>query len=344
VDHPRRRSKDTDIEKPFRELDVMRKTVGAALFLVGALSLAAQAVAFSPDKPECLAPAKPGGGFDLTCRLVVNALLEAGLIERPMQITFMPGGIGAAAYSQVINARPDDPNLIVAASTGTALLLAQGRYGKYDETAVRWLAALGTDYGAIVVRADTLWQSLGELVADLKKDPSSVIFGAGGWAGSQDWLKAVLIARTAGIDPQKLRYVAYEGGGESIAALMGGHIQVYTGDVAEMSGRMEDGKFRILAVLAEERLPEEFSDVPTAKEQGFDVVWPTWRGYYMGPKVSDEAYNWWVETFKKLVETPEYTEQLKAQGLYSFTKIGAEFDAFVKEQVEELRRWSKRGG
>ncbi|MEZ5449364.1 MAG: tripartite tricarboxylate transporter substrate-binding protein [Thiolinea sp.] len=254
-------------------------SLAAALFTLPAFSVAA------PDKPECVAPAKPGGGFDLTCRIVQTSMTEAGAMEQPMQVTFMPGGIGAVAYNMFNTTRTDDPNAIVAFSSGSLLNIATGKYGEWTENDARFLATAGTDYGAVVVKADSPFQSLKDVMEALKKDPQSIVIGAGGSVGSQDWMKAALLMKSEDIDPKSMRYVAFDGGGESIAALLGDNIQVYTGDMAEMVAHLDAGEMRILAVMAEERLPEPFAEVPTAKEQGYDVEWPILRGY-MGKDVS----------------------------------------------------------
>lgn len=297
-----------------------------------------------PSNLECLAPAKPGGGFDLTCRLAANSLQAAGLISQPMQVEYMPGGIGAVAYNHVVGVRNEDPGLIVAASSGSALNLAQKKFGNYDENAVRWLAAMGADYGVIVVRQDAPWQNLEQLMSALQEDPQSIVIGAGGSIGSQDWMKAALLAKSVGIDPKQLRYVAFEGGGESLAALLGGQIQVFPGDVSELTGQLESGQLRVLAILADERLPDTWADSPTAKEQGYDVVWTIWRGYYLPPNISDEQYDWWVTKMQNLANTPEFKQEVAMRGLFPFTKIGEEYETFVKEQVEDYRNLAEETG
>ncbi|MGF1489012.1 MAG: Bug family tripartite tricarboxylate transporter substrate binding protein [Prochloraceae cyanobacterium] len=191
---------------------------------------------------ECVAPAKPGGGFDLTCRLITNALQKSKVIEKPMQVTYLPGGIGAVAYNNIVGTRSEDNNVIVAASTGSALNLAQGKFGEYDENAVRWLAALGTDYGIVAVRADSPWQNLDDLMKALKENPNNVVFGAAGSIGSQDWMKAALLARAAGVDPKNMRFVSYEGGGAALISVLGGQTDVCPCDISEMKGQLESGK------------------------------------------------------------------------------------------------------
>ncbi|MCK8778323.1 tripartite tricarboxylate transporter substrate binding protein, partial [Salmonella enterica] len=113
----------------------------------------------APSRTECIAPAKPGGGFDLTCKLIQVSLLETGAIEKPMRVTYMPGGVGAVAYNAIVAQRPGEPGTVVAFSGGSLLNLSQGKFGRYGVDDVRWLASVGTDYGMIAVRADSTWKT-----------------------------------------------------------------------------------------------------------------------------------------------------------------------------------------
>lgn len=304
-----------------------------------ALAFTATAVSAGPlDKTECIAGAKPGGGFDLTCKLVQSALYDGKFIADPMRVVYMPGGIGAVAYNAVVAQRPDRDNAIVAFSGGSLLNLAQGKFGRYNENDVRWLAGVGIDYGAVVVAEKSPFKSLGDVLAAVKADPTKVVFGAGGTVGSQDWMKAALTARTAGVNPKAMRYVAFEGGGEALTALQGGHIQVFTGDASEAAQLIKAGsKVRILAVMSDKRLKGDLANIPTAKEQGSDVEWPIIRGFYMGPKVSDADFAVWNTTFTKMMATPAYNKMRLERGFFEFAMTGAELDAYVKKQVAYYR-------
>lgn len=315
----------------------------ATTFAMG-VGLSAFPASAVPPKPECLVGAKAGGGFDITCRLAANSLLAAKLIESPMAVTYMEGGVGAVAYNHVIGQRPGDGNLITAASTGSALLLAQGKFGQYNENDVRWIGALGADYGVIAVAADSPYNSLQELTAAYKGDPNSFAIGGGGAVGSQDWMKGAVVAKAADQDPKAMRYVALEGGGAVLTALQGGHIKIGTGEASEMGKHHAAGAVRILAVLSPERLPGDLKDIPTAREQGFDIDWIVWRGYYTGPQVSDADYQWWVDSLQKLSTTPEFKQELEARGLFPFTLFGSEFDARVKADVEKFKTLAKDAG
>ncbi|MCB1988533.1 MAG: tripartite tricarboxylate transporter substrate binding protein [Burkholderiaceae bacterium] len=314
------------------------RTSFAALGAAAAL-LASMAQAGPLDKTECIAPAKPGGGFDLTCKLAQGALQEGKFLSDPMRISYMPGGIGAVAYNAVVAQRPAEANTIVAYSGGSLLNLAQGKFGRYNENDVRWLAAIGADYGAVIVAESSPLKSIKDLIAAIKADPGKVVFGAGGSVGSQDWMKAALTARAAGLDPKSMRFVAFEGGGEAITALQGGHVQVYSGDASEAEEQIKAGaKIRVLAVLADKRLEGSMGSVPTMKELGFDVQWPIIRGFYMGPKVSDADFKVWSDTFAKMMATPQYDKLRAERGLFKFALTGKELDVFIKERMAAYRQ------
>jgi putative tricarboxylic transport membrane protein len=315
-------------------------------FIAAAVSAMALTATAGPlDKTECIAPAKPGGGFDLTCKLVQSALQDGKFITDPMRVTYMPGGIGAVAYNTVIAQKPDAANAIVAFSGGSLLNLAQGKFGRYTVNDVRWVAAIGTDYGAVVVAENSPFKNLKDVIAAMKADPSKVVLGAGGTVGSQDWMKAALTARAGGVNPKTMRYVAFEGGGEALTALQGGHIHVFTGDAAEAGQQIKAGaKVRILAVMNDKRLTGDMANIPTAAEQGFDVDWPIVRGFYVGPKVSDADYKVWTDTFAKLMATPAYDKLRSERGLFPMALTGAPLDAYVKKQVDGYRKMAEDFG
>lgn len=323
----------------------MKTSMRTILLTASCLLVAGQALADEPRRPECIAPAAPGGGFDLTCKLAQSALVESKLLKSPMRVTYMPGGVGAVAYNAVVAQRPSDAGTITAFSSGSLLNLAQGKFGRFDESAVKWLAGVGTSYGALAVRKDSPYKTLDDLVKALKDDPSKVVIGSGGTVGSQDWMQTALIARSAGIDPKEMRYVAMEGGGELATALLGGHIQVASTDIADSVPHIESGDMRILAVFSEDRLPGDVvASIPTAKEQGYEVVWPVIRGFYLGPKVSDEAYAWWKNSFDQLLASEDFAKLREDRQLYPFAMTGEELDGYVKKQVAQYKELAQEFG
>ncbi len=322
----------------------MLRMIGGALAIACSAFAVVLPAAAQPDRTECIVGAKPGGGFDLTCRLLGGALQSTNLISKPMTYTYMEGGVGATAYNHIIGTRPGEGSIIVAASTGSALLLAQKKFGIYDENAVRWVGALGAEFGSVIVAQDSPYKSLGDLVAAIKAKPEDFTVAGGGAVGSQDWMKAALIFKAAGQDPKKMRYIALEGGGPVVTNVVGGHVKIGSSDIAEFLPHHKSNKVRVLAVMAPERLSGDAKDIPTAKEQGFDILWTVWRGLYVGPKVSDADYAWWVQTLEKLSKTPEFAKDREARGLYPFPSFGKAFADHVKADVARFKVLAQEAG
>ncbi len=277
---------------PLRSRTLIRMlAVGAVLAPIGLAN------AFEPQNPECIAPANPGGGWDFTCRQVGKTLQDLGLVPGTVQVTNLAGGGGGVAFAQVVNKRNDDNDLVVAASSATATRLAQGAYPGNTMDQVRWLASVGADYGIIAVAADSDINTLPELLDQIKADPRSISIAGGSAVGGWDHLKVLLAAQKAGIDDVRtIKYVAFDGGGEAVTQLLAGSVQAFTGDASEAKGFVDSGDIKVIAVLAPERLEGDFAAFPTAKEQGIDVVGANWRGFYAPGGMSDDAYDYWVDS------------------------------------------------
>lgn len=298
------------------------------ILFAAALAVASLPVSAASAGAECVVPSKPGGAMDLTCKLAQKALPDAKL-----KLAYLPGGIGAVAWHTLVSQRRAEADTLVAFSGGSLLNLAEGKFGKATAGDVRWVAALGVDYGMIAVRADSPWHSLGELMNAIKRNPEQVLIGVSGTIGSQDWMKVALLARRAGVEPRRLRFVALEGGGETFTAMSANYVQVISGDASEAVLYAGPGNVRVLAVLADRRLPGVLAAVPTAREQGYDIVWPVIRGVWMGPGVPDADYRRWVDAFARAQATPEFTQLRAATGLYPFSLTGDALTRWVKQAV-----------
>lgn len=283
---------------------------------------------------RCVVPAKKGGGFDLTCQVVRQALVQAGVTPVPLALVYRPGGIGALAFGHAIAREPDDARQIVAFSSGSLLNLAQGRFGPHTVRDVRWVATLAKDYGVVAVRHDSPYKTLPQLMAALKESPGRMVFGAGGSIGSQDWMKAALLARASGVSHKNMRFVAFEGGGEALSALRSDHVQVVAGDAAEVRQQIEQGaRVRLLAVLSDQRLPGALAHVPTAMEQGFNIQWPIYRGVYVGPGVTDRDHREWVSALTRAMQHPAAGRALTAAGLFPGIATGVALQELVAGQT-----------
>jgi putative tricarboxylic transport membrane protein len=285
-----------------------------------------------------------GGALDLTCKLIQQSFNDSGVVMRPIRIVYMPGSVGADAYQHIITERNNDVNTIIAFSSGSLLNIAEGKFGVYNESNVKWLAAVGLGYGAISVKTDSKIKNLNDLVMMLKEDPNSLVFGGNGELGSQDWIKIALLSKAAGLNVKDISYVPLDGGGEIIASLYRGDIDVMSSGIAEATPYLDSGDIRILAVLADKRMEGWLSTIPTAKEQGYDVVWPIIRGFYMGPNVTDDEYNWWKDKFNELLITKEFQALLSEYDLLPFAVTGEDLKVLIEKQVHDLRIVSKEFG
>ncbi|MBX2884410.1 MAG: hypothetical protein KTR32_30940 [Granulosicoccus sp.] len=311
----------------------------AAALIVGlGLNTGAQAA-------ECIAPANPGGGWDFTCRSIGKIMHDLDLVEEPIQVTNMAGGGGGLAYSHVVNERADDAELIVAASSATATRLAQNAFGGMTSDQVRFLGAIGADPGVIVVGKDSPFQTLTDLLDAVKEDPSKVAFAGGSAVGGFDHLKVLMALGRAGFnDITQVKYIGVDGGADAITQTIGGFTQAMTGDISEVVGFLKSGDVRVLASFTEERLPGEFSDIPTAKEQGIDVVAVNWRGLYVPKDIADDDYKRWSDALATVAASDEWAEQMEANGLAPFTMVGDDFQGYVDEVIAEIETLSKEIG
>ncbi|MGO2131486.1 MAG: Bug family tripartite tricarboxylate transporter substrate binding protein [Halomonas sp.] len=315
------------------------KLIAIATFSLGASS----ALAFEPKgKVECLAPADPGGGWDFTCRSVGNVLETLDLVPASVQTVNMAGAGGGVAFAHTVSKRAGDDQLLVAASTATTTRLAQGQFPGMDADMVNWVGALGADYGVIAVASDSEYQDLPSLMEALKNDPRSVKFAGGSAKGGWDHLKVLIAAQEAGVENlPRIAYLSYNNGGEAMTQVVGGHVDAFTGDITEAQGFMDSGDLRVLAVLSEERLPGEFSDIPTAREQGIDAIGPNWRGFYMPADISDDARDYWVGAMDTIYESDEWKEVMSSNGLMPFHMTAGEFQDFVNQQIVDIETLSK---
>ncbi|TWO70643.1 tripartite tricarboxylate transporter substrate binding protein [Caenimonas sedimenti] len=316
----------------------MRHFQFAIGLMIGAL---AQLAAAAPAQVECIAPAKPGGGFDLTCQLLKQALALPPGPATDVQVRYMPGGIGAVVFDRAVTQNWSDPAVFVAFSTGSLLNLVQGKFGPHGPQDVRWLATLGTEYGVVAVRKDSRFATLPALMQRLRENASGAVFGAGGAVGSQDWVKASLLVRAAGRDHRTMRFVSFEGGGQAIAALRGGHVDVFCGDAGEAMPALAAGEIRLLAVLAPQRQRGTLAGVPTAREQGVDLVWPTVRGIYMGPGVPAKDLDEWTRILQRVMKTPAYEQAARASGMEPLALAGPELQEHVQREAQRMRELAR---
>ena len=294
--------------------------------------------AFVPVSPECVAPSGAGGGWDFTCRTIGRLFEQQGSTGNVVTIN-QPGGGGGVAFADIAANRFDDDNLVIAASPATAIRFAQNRYTGLKATEFRWIGAIGADFGVVSVRLDSRFETFDQLVDTLKADPGSVVFGGGSPPGGQDHFKVLLLAVELGIDPADIPWVAYDGGGEAQNALLGGEIEVFTGDVSETFGNTN---LRILAVMAKDRI--EGMDAPTTVELGYTTIFPIWRGLLAPGRMSDRAYDFWVGALGQVEASDEWAVERAGNGLSPLRLLGDDFQKFALDAVASFRILSEPFG
>jgi len=315
---------------------LLKGIVLCALLAPGAISLVQAA--------ECIAPANPGGGWDFTCRQIGKIMFDIGAVDKPIQVTNMAGAGGGLAFNHVVAERNDDADLIVAASSATSTRLAQNAYAGMTADRVRFVGAIGADPGVIVVAKDSPFKSLGDMISAIKANPGSVTFAGGSATGGFDHMKPLMLLQRAGFtDIRKVKYISLDGGADAITQTIGGFTQAMTGDMSEVVGFLKAGEIRVLAVLTDKRIPG-FETIPTAKEQGFDVVAVNWRGLYIPKGVSDATFDMWASRLQKVADSAEWKQAMAANGLAPFTRVGGDFQSYIDGVVEEVRKLSKELG
>ena len=323
----------------------MTKTLLKALMTSAVVAVSATGVTTgAASAAECIAPANPGGGWDFTCRQIGKILFDIGAVDKPVQVTNMPGAGGGLAYGTVVNERGDDADLIVAASSATTTRLAQNAYAGMTADQVRFVGAIGADPGVIAVAADSDIKDLAQMVEMIKADPGSVAFAGGSAVGGFDHMKPLMVLQKAGFtDITSVKYIGVDGGADAITQTVGGFTQAMTGDMSEVVSFLANGDIRVIAVLTDERVPG-FEEIPTAKEQGFDVVAVNWRGLYVPKGISDAKFDEWAGKLQQVADSDEWAQAMKDNGLAPFTKVGGDFQGYVDGLVSDIASMSKELG
>jgi putative tricarboxylic transport membrane protein len=307
----------------------------AALAAAGALPMAARAQA---SNLKMMIPANPGGGWDTTGRALGKALQEAGV----QTVTYenKGGAAGAIGLAQFVNASKGDPNALMVMG---AVMLGGLITGKppVSLTQATPLARLTSEYNVYVLPESSPLKTMKDVVEQMKKDPGSVKWG-GGSRGSTEHIAAAMIAREVGVDPAKINYVAFRGGGEATAAILGGNVTVGGSGYSEFAQYIESGKMRPIAVTSAARL--KGINVPTLKEQGINVELGNWRGVYGAPGITDAQRKALTDLIVKATKTKAWAEAMEKNAWTPALMAGKEFDDFVDREFASLRATMVKAG
>lgn len=289
----------------------------------------AAAPAFALDSVKFMIGANPGGGFDQTGRSLGAALVAAG-VAKTASYDNKGGAGGTIGLTQFVNTDKGNPNAMIV--TGAVMVGAiETNHPPVTLKNATPIARLFADTMVITVPANSPLKSMKDLTAQLKANPGSVSWG-GGSKGSIDHILAGLVAKESGVDPKKINYVPFQGGGEASASILGGHVTVGLAGVSEFLPFIKSGKMRALAVTSKERT----ADIPTLKEQGINVEIYNWRGVYGAPGITAEQRKALVDAVVKATETPLWKETLAKNDWTPFLLTGDEFGKFVDSESARL--------
>lgn len=315
----------------------MRKFV---FMLVAITVIASAGTAFAAGYPsknfECVAPAGPGGGWDTTMRMVAKVLTEKKIITTAMPVVNKPGGGGGVGLTYMQRKKGDPYSLIVYSPPLILInLTGQSKLGYNDITPI---AMLINDFGAFGVPKNSKFKNAKEIFEAIKQNPKSVKVGGTSSLGSMDHIQFLAAAKAAGVkDLKNIQYIAFQGG-EGLASLMGGHIDVLSTGLTELVGPKESGDIKVLAVTSPAKISSGvMSNVPTLKDQGINAEYVIWRGIFGAPKMPEAEKKFMEAALKKMSQTDDWKEICARNGWSNVFIGSAGFEAFLAKSNEEAK-------
>ncbi|WP_348754309.1 tripartite tricarboxylate transporter substrate binding protein [uncultured Aquincola sp.] len=307
----------------------------AALAATGALPMSA----WASSNLKMMIPANPGGGWDTTGRALGKAMIDSGAAAT-VSYENKGGAAGTIGLAQFVNSTKGDGNSLMVMG---AVMLGGIITGKppVQLSQATPIARLSSEYNVFVLPANSPFKTMQDVVAQLKKDPGSVKWG-GGSRGSTEHIAAAMLAREVGVDPAKINYVAFRGGGEATAAILGGNVSVGGSGLSEFAEYIKAGKMRAVAVTSEKRLPGQ--DIPTMKEMGYNVVIGNWRGVFGANGITPEQRKVLTDAIVTATKHKSWAEAIERNGWTPAVLTGPAFDKFVDDEFASLRAIMAKSG
>ena len=300
------------------------------LSFIGALALSGLAAAVHAQPSlKMMIPANPGGGWDQTGRNLATAMQSAKLVSS-VQFDNKGGAGGTIGLAQFINSSKGDPNAIMIGG----MVMVGAIYlenSPVNLTMVMPLARLTGEYEIIVVPASSPHKSMADLVKAFKANPGGVSWG-GGSAGGTDHILVGLIARATGVDPAKINYVPFKGGGEAIAAIVGGHVTAGVSGIGEFAEQIKGGRMRALAVSS----PSKVEGFPSLKEQSIDIDLANWRGVFGAPGINTQQRDALIKLIRGATESAAWKSTLEKLGWSPIFLSGDAYKKFVDEDTKRI--------
>ncbi len=285
------------------------------------------------ERVHMLIPGGAGGGWDTTARGVGEALARSGLVETSSYEN-MSGGDGSKAIAYLIETADRQHNTLMISSSPIVLKSLKGIFPQTYKDLVP-VAAVIADYGAFVVRVDSDYQDWKEVIADYNLDPRNVKVAGGSVRGSMDHVVAVLAFRKSGADVRRLRYIPYDAGAKAMVGLLSGETHLLSTGLSEATALAAQGEVRILVMTGDVRA-DSAPDIPTFVEQGINVRFTNWRGFFAAPGFPIERQEYYQQLIAKMYQTKEWEEIRASRGWTNLYIAGQEFADFLSDQEREL--------
>lgn len=308
-----------------------RITVSLVIALVAALVLSACGVTRGDEsglhRLRMMVPNSPGGGYDLTARTAVK-IMEDDKITGRVEVFNVIGAGGTVAMARLMNERGNGDLMMMMGLGVVGAVFTNGSTARASDATA--LAKVVEEQEGILVPADSPFRTVQDFVDAWKADPAKVTVGGGSNPGGPDHLFPMETAKAVGVDPTKVNFISYDGGGDLLTALLGNKIAAGTSGLGEYVDQIEAGQVRVLAVSGSERV--EGIDAPTLQEAGIDLTFTNWRGILAPPGISDEDRDAMVKVLEELHATDAWKEALVKNGWTDAFLTGPAFEEFLAEQ------------
>lgn len=314
-------------------MSILKKMAGVGVTVATVISMSAcNGIGGGDDAVRIMVPNSPGGGYDTTARVAAK-IVEDEKINEDVEVYNLEGAGGTTGLAKLVGSKGKKGELMLMGLGVVGAVYTNQSEKTLDDTTP--IARLISEPDTIVVPADSPYTTLDQLVADWKENPGNFPVGGGSSPGGPDHLAAHLTADAIGISPKDVNYVAYDGGGPLLAALISGEIKAGVSGVGEYKDQIEAGQLRVLAVTSAERV--EGFDAPTLKEQGVDLEFINWRGLVAPPGIDSKEKDRLVNIAEELHDTGAWDEALAENGWTDAFMTGDEFGGYIESENERVR-------
>ena len=307
----------------------------AAVFAAAGGIAHAQTV-WKPERNiEIVVGSSAGTGTDRTARLIQKIWQEQKAVPVPTTVVNKPGGGGAMSWAY-LGPKAGDGHFLLVTSYNLVTNHITGR-STVNYTDFTPISLLISEYIGFAVKADSSYKSMAELAKALKDDPGAVTIGTSSSAGGANHIAVGLLAKAAGADVKKLKVVIYNGGGEALAAVLGGHVAVWVNSASSLAAPYAAGTIRPLAIAAPQRLPGALANLPTAKESGLNVIADNWRLVIAPKGLSAPHIAYWDNAFKTLTQSREWNDDLAAAQMSNSYRNSADTTRYIAEEYGDIK-------